>query len=54
MKGFNVSLGFTMTDFKGRKDKGVDTEDGPSPIPENLESTENQESEQSLPDNSQQ
>ena len=54
MKGFNVSLGFTMTDFKGRKDKEVDTEDGPSPIPENLESTENQESEQSLPDNSQQ
>ena len=45
MKGFNVSLGFTMTDFKGRKDKKEESEDGPSPIPESLE--------ESLPDNGQ-
>ena len=34
MKGLNVSLGFTMTSFKGRKDKGDAVESGPSPVPE--------------------
>ncbi|MEC7902468.1 MAG: hypothetical protein VYE41_05875, partial [Candidatus Neomarinimicrobiota bacterium] len=34
MKGFNFSLGFTMTDFKGRKEKEEPKTDGPSPVPE--------------------
>ena len=34
MKGFNFSLGFTMTDFKGRKEKEEPQTDGPSPLPE--------------------
>ena len=34
MKGLNLALGFTMTSFKGRKDKKDDLKSGPSPIPE--------------------
>ena len=34
MKGLNLSLGFTMTSFKGRKDKKDDVKTGPSPLPE--------------------
>jgi hypothetical protein len=34
MKGLNLSLGFTMTSFKGRKDKKEDLKSGPSPLPE--------------------
>ena len=34
MKGLNLSLGFTMTSFKGRKDKKDDLKSGPSPLPE--------------------
>ena len=44
-EGIQCFLGFTMTDFKGRKDKKEESEDGPSPIPESLE--------ESLPDNGQ-
>ena len=34
MKGLNLSLGFTMTSFKGRKNKKDDLKSGPSPTPE--------------------
>ena len=34
MKGLNLSLGFTMTSFKGRKDNKDDLKNGPSPIPQ--------------------
>ena len=34
MKGFNLSIGFTMTGFQGRKDNKKVSTDGPSPIPE--------------------
>ena len=34
MKGLNLALGFTITSFKGRKEKGVSNNGGPSPIPE--------------------
>ena len=34
MKGLNLSLGFTMTSFKGRKDKKNDVKSGPSPLPD--------------------
>jgi hypothetical protein len=34
MKGLNLSLGFTMTSFKGRKEKGDSGSGGPSPVPE--------------------
>ena len=34
MKGFNLSIGFTMTGFLGRKDNKKVSTDGPSPIPE--------------------
>jgi hypothetical protein len=34
MKGFNFSLGFTMTDFRGRKNKDSKENNGPSPIPQ--------------------
>ena len=34
MKGLNLSLGFTMTIFKGRKDNKDDLKNGPSPIPQ--------------------
>ena len=34
MKGLNLSLGFTITSFKGRKEKSGSTNGGPSPIPE--------------------
>lgn len=36
MKGLNLSLGFTMTSFKGRKNKKDDLKSGPSPTPEKL------------------
>ena len=52
MKGFNFSLGFTMTDFRGRKSKDSKETDGPSPIPE--DSQENQDPEEDLlPDENQ-
>jgi len=34
MKGLNLSLGFTMTSFKGRKNKKDELKSGPSPTPE--------------------
>ena len=34
MKGFNVSIGFTMTGFQGRKDNKGPSNSGPSPLPE--------------------
>ena len=34
MKGLNLSLGFTMTSFKGRKDDDTKSTSGPSPVPE--------------------
>lgn len=34
MKGLNLSLGFTMTSLRGRKDKIDDVKSGPSPLPE--------------------
>jgi hypothetical protein len=34
MKGLNLSLGFTMTSFKGRKEKVKPENGGPSPVPE--------------------
>ena len=33
-EGFNLSIGFTMTGFQGRKDNKKVSTDGPSPIPE--------------------
>ena len=39
MKGLNLSLGFTITSFKGRKEKGGKEGGGPSPIPEKEKST---------------
>ena len=53
MKGFNFSLGFTMTDFKGRKEKETPPADGPSPVPENSLPIENQELDESLPSENQ-
>tara|TARA_B100000686_G_scaffold328333_1_gene388213 strand:- start:2466 stop:2783 length:318 start_codon:yes stop_codon:yes gene_type:complete len=53
MKGFNFSLGFTMTDFKGRKEKETPPADGPSPVPENSLPSENQELDESLPSENQ-
>ena len=46
MKGLNLSLGFTMTSFKGRKEKGKPENGGPSPIPEK---EKKEGSEKSLP-----
>ena len=40
MKGLNLSLGFTMTSFKGRKDNKDDLKNGPSPIPQESLSSE--------------
>ena len=40
MKGLNLSLGFTMTSFRGRKDKNKDVKSGPSPLPEKSLSSE--------------
>ena len=40
MKGLNLSLGFTMTSFGGRKDKKDDVKSGPSPLPEKSLSNE--------------
>ena len=34
MKGLNLSLGFTTTSFKGRKEKQGAPKSGPSPLPE--------------------
>ena len=34
MKGLNLSLGFTITSFKGRKEKDGGDSGGPSPVPE--------------------
>ena len=48
MKGFNFSVGFTMTDFRGRKPKADKKSDGPSPVPENSSDLENQDSDSSL------
>ncbi len=44
MKGLNLSLGFTITSFKGRKEKEDKGSGGPSPVPEkgNLLPGENQ------------
>ena len=46
MKGLNVSLGFTVTSFKGRKKKGDAENVGPSPVPEG---TKPPDTEKSLP-----
>lgn len=43
MKGLNVSLGFTMTSFKGRKEKSDGLDSGPSPVPEESLPSENEE-----------
>ena len=48
MKGFNFSVGFTMTDFRGRKPKADKKSDGPSPVPENSSDLENQDTDSSL------
>ena len=42
MKGLNVSLGFTMTSFKGRKEKSDGLDSGPSPVPEESLPSENE------------
>jgi hypothetical protein len=34
MKGLNLSLGLTITSFKGRKEKSSSSVGGPSPVPE--------------------
>ena len=34
MKGLNLALGFTITSFRGRKDKDESANGGPSPVPE--------------------
>ena len=54
MKGFNFSLGFTMTDFRGRKAKDSNKSDGPSPVPEGAPDINNPEIENSLPDENKQ
>ena len=46
MKGLNVSLGFTVTSFKGKKKKGDAENVGPSPVPEG---TKPPDTEKSLP-----
>jgi hypothetical protein len=46
MKGLNVSLGFTVTSFKGRNKKGDAENGGPSPVPEG---TKPPDTEKSLP-----
>ena len=46
MKGLNVSLGFTVTSFKGKKKKGDAENGGPSPVPEG---TKPPDTEKSLP-----
>ena len=48
MKGFNFSLGFTMTDFKGRKAKEGKDSSGPSPPLENSNDEASQDLEGSL------
>jgi hypothetical protein len=48
MKGLNVSLGFTVTAFKGRNKKKDDADNtGPAPVPEG---TIPPDTEKSLPD----
>ena len=54
MKGFNFSLGFTMTDFRGRKAKDSNKPDGPSPVPEGAPDINNPEIENSLTDENKQ
>ena len=54
MKGFNFSLGFTMTDFRGRKAKDSNKSDGPSPVPEGEPDINNSEIENSLSDENKQ
>tara|TARA_Y100000746_G_C15357353_1_gene388476 strand:- start:527 stop:952 length:426 start_codon:yes stop_codon:yes gene_type:complete len=54
MKGFNFSLGFTMTDFRGRKVKDSNEPDGPSPVPEGAPDINNPELENSLTDENKQ
>ena len=53
MKGFNFSLGFTMTDFRGRKNKDSKDVDGPSPLPDNPQNDEDTPEEGSLPNEDQ-
>jgi hypothetical protein len=50
MKGLNLSLGFTITSFKGRNKKGDDGNGGPSPVPEG---TKPPDTEKLLPDKDQ-
>ena len=42
MKGLNLSLGFTITSLKGREDNKEDSNGGPSPIPDELLSGDDQ------------
>ena len=42
MKGLNLSLGFTITSLKGRKDEEDNSNGGPSPIPDELLSGDDQ------------
>ena len=53
MKGFNFSLGFTMTDFRGRKNKNSKDIDGPAPIPDSSPINEDSPEEGSLPNEDQ-
>ena len=53
MKGFNFSLGFTMTDFRGRKAKEGKNSNGPSPPLESSTDNTNQDLEGSLSDENQ-
>ena len=48
MKGYNFSLGFTMTDFRGRKANDSNKPDGPSPVPEGAPDSESSDIENSF------